>query len=286
MSQLNQPATQPQGSNTKIVIIAIAMGILAAIVIQFYIVMNNRQNKAETITVYTLRTVYDRREQFDIKDVRPIKIPQTLEEQMKMLGAIRDEEQLSNYNNKAFARTTRENELLIASMFLDYTGDNLEAWIDPGNRLLSIDVRSDNAPGPLRPDGAVDLYGTFLVDGVPRTVAVIKNVRVVALGAYYNPAESDGESRGPIRGYRSITIELPEKDVEPFLNVMRAAEITASGPTSSGGYLHLTVRKLNEKEKRVYNDHGGLIEQRVVRAVEEMLRMEEGSLYGASGGGG
>ena len=220
MNQLN-PLPSPGGS-PKLVIVALALALFAAIATNLYIHRIKQQVREQSIYVYRL-----------LRDVRPgdrmtTKIAEPIEVPKKLQDSYRDALDKVGFANKIevearFRASAPQGDIMTYSMFLD---PEIEAaQITLGMRRVTIPVNSRSVPGSLRPGMTVDIEAPFYVGPQLEVLPVMEHVKVLALGRFTIADEHDSTRRRRPGSYSSIEIEVTPEEATLLSTIKRRASV-------------------------------------------------------------
>jgi Flp pilus assembly protein CpaB len=213
-------AEETQGIQNKgLLIIAVILGLIVVAAYHFHLSYVRNASRGDRLRVLRYMRSLDAGDAISEGDIEAVTIyvpdPKALETVMR-------ERDRGNLVGQVVTESVRRGEYVT----WDHTiGDNGldEEILGEGNRGLPIEIDAQISPGAaIRTGSRVDLTGFFVVGGVARSYWIIKNVRVVSVGAGPVTVGSDGSRSS--RGYRTMMIEVSEADALELQNILTHAQ--------------------------------------------------------------
>jgi hypothetical protein len=107
---------------------------------------------------------------------------------------------------------------IITTAFVTAPKELADLNIEPGKVRVALPIKSRLTPGGLRPGMKVDIAAPMLTSAVnatgammPKTMIVMEDVEVKAVGSYTIAEESTGDQSKVIRNFNSISIDVDQK---------------------------------------------------------------------------
>ncbi len=209
MTQLSSQAGPPP-SSTKLVLVAVALAVVAAVMVNVYVEMLKRANEERTFPVYRLTRSMKRGEKLRPQDVRIAPVPLSFRDSFP--DAVDSEAALETLlDREPLQMDVPQNTVLLRSHFVARGGEAGDRNITLGYRRVWLPVNSRSVPGGLSPGMFVDIAAPFSTGGgLPEVKLVMERVKVEAVGERTISDDAVGSQRG--RSYHGITIDLPPKD--------------------------------------------------------------------------
>ncbi|MEM8738938.1 MAG: hypothetical protein AAGG38_10750 [Planctomycetota bacterium] len=202
----------PAGGGTKIVIVALLLGLAAVVMVNVYILGVKNSVREGEVKFFRLVVSKNAGEVLERQDVEQVGVPE------RYRDAFRDVVEANSAGEPlrlgdAFTRRAEQGEPLTTRMFDDLTGDASRRLITEGFRGVSLPVVSKLLPSPLKTEMRVDILAPVRGAGGRReSVAVMENVRVVSIGSRSIVDERSGR-RGS-DNFETLTVEVrPEEAV-------------------------------------------------------------------------
>lgn len=202
-----QQAAATGSSNITLIIVALAMGLIAAGINYWYIQRVENQISLTSKPVYRLLHQVNAGDKLRVdRDLEEVRMPAQFAEGLKTLVVIGDKER-DRQGGQAFLRAVQKGELLSNSMFTSDTA-LIESKITEGKRACPLPINSRNPSGILRAGMLIDLLADFTPSGgkTPQSIPVLERVKVLAVGT--NIDESGKTAR---TGSTNITVEVDQQ---------------------------------------------------------------------------
>lgn len=209
---MTQPPAPPgRRGDMQLIIIAMVLGVLA-VVLTNVLIIRIRAAESETITLYRLKSRFEAGDKLRAKDVEEVAFPAKFKDAASYW--IQGDEIGQVYKDLKFYRPAGTNEILSWAMFGKGRAPNT-LDIPPDKRWKTVAVNTRTAPGILQPGHAVDIYATFRVGGAYRTLLVLENVDVAAVGNRTEASETGGRRSND----RKIIVELTTQEATELMTV-------------------------------------------------------------------
>lgn len=211
----------------RLLAIALGLGVLATVLLNFYLAQVRRANRTETFTVYTLNVSVEPNRVFERQDVDRVEVPQRFREsfsQLQALGA-KPGDDISRRVGDKFLKSASAGQLLTWDLFTGgVAGSSVDTQIQTGQRRLTLPVNRDTMPTDLRPGMYVDIEGVFPDrGGGVRVLPVMERVRVLAIGPY-TPDNVEGVPPSTLQRQEKINIEVRPDQATHLIEVTRLVE--------------------------------------------------------------
>ncbi|MBS3733910.1 MAG: hypothetical protein KGY99_03180 [Phycisphaerae bacterium] len=208
----------PVVRNTKLLLIALGLGLLVAIVYNVHVKRIREAGKGDLI--YLLKATDDLDAGTQISQelgggimIEPI--PRKYGQGLGPFIRLQNREEADDYEQEELLADVRANEYIRYEHISETAGDRPSQWIDPKKKAVPLSVEAQNVPDAVNYGDRVDVIAPFYIgdEGVKRT-KVFSAVRVV-------PPETQSDSRRTfsIRGRGKITIELDPDDAMRWENL-------------------------------------------------------------------
>lgn len=230
LPQSNRPAPGSSGgpgnpgpatNNTRLVIIALVLAVVAVILMNLYVELVKAQTIESDITVYRFKASYNVGEDFREQMVEPVKLPERYADSFR---SFLDERQMRTRIGEVFTRPTRQNEFLTAGVFESFGGEGLDRETDVGKRTKAIRVNPRTLPN-IAPGMYIDIEAPFNVSGYGlRVVPVMERVKVMSVGRRTIIDQRNDTGRAS-SGFTTVDIELDPEDA----TLMAAIQLIAAG---------------------------------------------------------
>ncbi len=210
---MTQASTSPpsvsytQKPNTTLLIVAVALGLVAAVLFVWRVESVRKSTAAKSFTVYMVTRTLEPGDDPTDKDVKAVRIPNEFAESYS--GAIKPAEYDAWIGNDQRVRLqVNQGDVLMLSAFSGNQGTSRVA-LAPGKELLTIPVRRDTAPPVLSPDMYVNIYGSVTPKGGrPESFLVMEHVHVLVVG----PRTSSQANTRSSRSYANVGVEVTHKE--------------------------------------------------------------------------
>ncbi|HAI11629.1 MAG TPA: hypothetical protein DCM28_07980 [Phycisphaerales bacterium] len=229
-----------QAGNTKLVIAAVVLAVLAVILTNIYIMQIRNENKLASFPVYILQVSMSSGDRLRKRDIREVRVPDTptfreaFDEQM---GAMDETGLRVRLDQKEpLQRTAHAGEILLFRHFTSPDSTAIDQNIARGKRLKVLSINSKTVPGALRLGMFVDLEAAFNTQSGVQVLPVMERVKVIALGSATSYEASS--SRMSQSRFSSITVEVTP-DQATQMNLIERVMI---------GNFDLTVRNPGDTE--------------------------------------
>jgi len=211
---------------TVALVVAILLGVAAAIGVRSYMVRQQRetQQKYSPVPVATARRSIEAGEKLD-----PDMFEFTLNKPANTLTTqdiTRD--QIDAYVGRELRRPADRGKQIFAGYFIEREERGGSRILAEGMVAITIGVDSTSGvAGLVRPGDHVDIYATTIRSDVPETLLVLSDVTVMAVDDRVNevPAGLPGYTRGRA-GYSSLTLMVTPKNAELLVYLKSTARLT------------------------------------------------------------
>jgi Flp pilus assembly protein CpaB len=197
--------------------VAIAAGLVAAILVNVYIGVAESRYEAGAMSVLQLKEDVRIGDKIQSRSLEMVKIPRPLQEAFK--SAVKAEDRDTVVVGRPALHGMRKGQILFYADFIaDKAGE--PAKIKLGYALMTVPINADSNLGQqLQPGGYVDIFGDFNFSSDPKQPdyknrPVMENVQVLALGGSTEPVAQKS------RAYDDIQIMVRKTQV-PQLNTIR-----------------------------------------------------------------
>ena len=146
-----QAKSQRQPENTKLVIVAVVLAVMAVILTNIYIRQIRQQNRLKSFSVYILqvhKSPGDRIKSIK-KDVRQIYVPDTptFRDTFSQMGYVDDKSLSIRISGKEpLKREARAGEILLFKHFTSPESEAIDQQISRGKRLKVLSINSKTVP--------------------------------------------------------------------------------------------------------------------------------------------
>jgi Flp pilus assembly protein CpaB len=202
--------------NKKLLLAALAVGVVAVILFYVYSSMAERSLRGENIRVFKWQRTILANEKVSPQDVISVEIPQNQANALE--GVVQDTERdKALLNEGMISRTVHKNDFVFYKDLLNAGGTGPDQGITGSKKALAIPIDPSAAPvGMLSVNGRIDLHGRVSMSGKPpQEYVLIRNLKVLGLGA--QTAEADNWAsrtksayQAGSTNYRSVTVEVDE----------------------------------------------------------------------------
>ncbi len=224
MSQMpsgSVPPPPPIGG-AKVVIAAISLGVVAVLILSFYIQSVKNDVAAQQFTVFVLKRNVKPGDRINAGDWAKVAVPdkEVFRKGFEGLRAFwhdrgSDEALRSKITGNAQWEVAADAGAVITHAFFTKPTELKDLGIDPGMVRIALPIKSTLTPGGLRPGMSVDIAAPFPTGGQsPETMIIMQNVKIKAVGSYTLAEESLGDQSRSIRSFNTISI-----DVDPAVAV-------------------------------------------------------------------
>ena len=206
-----QAKSQRQPENTKLVIVAVVLAVMAVILTNIYIRQIRQQNRLKSFSVYILqvhKSPGDRIKSIK-KDVRQIYVPDTptFRDTFSQMGYVDDKSLSIRISGKEpLKREARAGEILLFKHFTSPESEAIDQQISRGKRLKVLSINSKTVPGALRTGMFVDMEAAFRTQFGVQVLPVMERVKIIALGS--KTSYEAATSRISQSRFSNITIEV------------------------------------------------------------------------------
>lgn len=229
MSQLpsgSLPPPPPVGG-AKVVIAAISLGLIAVIILSFYIQSVKDQVAAQQFTVFVLNRNIKPNDRITANDWAKVSVPDkpVFRDGFKGLNAFispngSDEDLRAQITGGKQWEIAADKGAVITHAFFTRPADLRDLKIDEGKVRIALPIKSTLTPGGLRPGMNVDIAAPMLTGGqIPQTMIVMQNVKIKAVGTYTLAEEGAGDQSRTIRSFNSVSIDV-DQDVAIALSTL------------------------------------------------------------------
>lgn len=229
MSQLpsgSVPPPPPVGG-AKVVIAAISLGLIAVIILSFYIQSVKDQVAAQQFTVFVLNRNIKPNDRITANDWTKVSVPdkQVFRDGFKGLNAFisnngSDEDLRAQITGGKQWEIAADKGAVITHAFFTRPADQRDQNIEEGKVRIALPIKSTLTPGGLRPGMNVDIAAPMLTGGqIPQTMIVMQGVKIKAVGTYTLAEEGTGDQSRTIRSFNSVSIDV-EQDVAIALSTL------------------------------------------------------------------
>lgn len=239
MTQFNSSSsnvTYTQKPNTTLLIVALALGLVAAFAFVWRVESVRKAAEIQSIVVYRVTRSFEPGDVIKRTDLKEFRIPEGFEDSFP--GALRTETDLKNWLDAKPPRLVRtrinQNEVLTTSVFT--TADSTRSFrLSKGKELVTIPISRDTAPPVLLPEMYINIWAAITPKGgSPNVELVMERVRVVVVGSRTAGQSSSRSSRA----YSTISIEATSRESQLLNQVVRMLDnqefvITIRDPTDT-----------------------------------------------------
>jgi hypothetical protein len=212
------PPPPPIGG-AKVVVAALSLGVVAVLILSFYIQSVKNQVAAQQFTVFVLDKAIKPGTKIGPKDWKKHSVPDkpVFRDGFKGLNAYisdtgSDDDLMALVKGGKQWEITAEPGAVITHDFLKKPPEFRDKAIDPGKVRIALPVKSKMTPGGLRPGTKVDIAAPMITGGtIPQVMLVMMAVDVKAVGTYTLAEESTGDASKIIRSFNSISIDVDSK---------------------------------------------------------------------------
>ena len=201
------------GSNTTLLIVAVVMALFVVVLTNVYITLVRREVEDQGIVVYRLKRDVTPGYKIREQDLEQVRIPKAFAEYGSEYIKPAD---LPNQLGRAVLSGAKQGSPFTTQLFTK-DSQQLDFQIAEGMRGCPLPISSRTAPGILRPGMYIDLYATFPMPGqLPKTLAVMERVKVVAVGSVTEGDESDRRI-----SYSTVTVEVDPEAAKALLAISK-----------------------------------------------------------------
>ena len=229
MSQLPSGSVPPPPSigGAKVVIAAISLGLIAVIILSFYIQSVKDQVAAQQFTVFVLTRSIKPNDRITANDWAKVAVPdkQVFRDGFKGLNAFisnngGDEDLRAQITGAKQWEVAADKGAVITHAFLTRPTQFAEQNIDVGKVRIALPIKSTLTPGGLRNGMNVDIAAPMLTGGqIPQTMIVMQGVKIKAVGTYTLAEQGETDQGKTIRSFNSISIDV-DQDVAIALSTL------------------------------------------------------------------
>jgi Flp pilus assembly protein CpaB len=201
--------------NKWLLVIAMALGVIVAVIYNVHINAVRAQQKGRMIEVIELVRDLEPGDRIEAKDITRAEIPRAHAEAFGKVVRWEDRPTVLARGGKAVNQTVMKGEFLLWSAISGSAGSRASAKLSDGMVARALEFDDSQSLGDLlSPNDTVNLLGVFsLRGGQPQTYRIISGVRVLNVGGV--GAADEASPGGPRRNYRKITIEVsPEVSIQ------------------------------------------------------------------------
>ncbi|MEM7624880.1 MAG: hypothetical protein AAF333_04550 [Planctomycetota bacterium] len=214
----------PPANNTKLVVLALVLGLVAVVMVNVYIIGVKNSVKEGEFQFYRLRVAKDVGQVLSNDDVELVSVPESFRNSFRDVVEV-DNGQPSRLGDP-FTRRALQNEPLTNRMFDDLTADESRRLISPDFRGVALPVVSKLLPDPLKAEMRVDLLAPVRgPGGRQESMVVMENVRVVSVGQRTILDEKSGGRGGG--NFETLTVEVRPHEAVLLEEITR--EVQKSG---------------------------------------------------------
>ena len=211
---------------TVALIVAIALGIAAAVGVRSILVRQKREQERE----YQPVAVATARESIEAgTELEPEMVSFDTKKPVGMLSSVDIlQGTLDSHIGRELTRNVDRGSQILASYFIRREERSVSTILGPGKTAIAIGVdATSGVAGLIRPRDHVDIYATTTRKGTPETTLVLSQVEVLAVGDRLSdlPAGLPGYGR-PRRGYTSLTLVVTPQEAQLLTYLKNAARLT------------------------------------------------------------
>lgn len=199
-----------QPENTKLVIVAVVLAVMAVILTNLYITQIRNQNRLASFPIYILQVHMSPGDRIRKRDIREVLVPDTptfREAFDQQIGAIdKTALDIRISQKEPLRREVQAGEILLFRHFTSPEFSAIDQNITRGKRLKVLSINSKTVPGALRVGMYVDLEAAFQTQYGVQVLSVMERVKVIALGT--TTSYEAATRRGSQARFSSITIEV------------------------------------------------------------------------------
>jgi len=230
MSQLPSGAVPPPPpiGGAKVVIAALSLGVIAVLILSFYIQSVKNQVAAQQFTVFVLKRGIKPGDPIKANDWERVSVP---DKSVFRAGFEGLKAYISNNGSDDDLRAeiaggkrweiAADAGAVITHAFMTKPPELRDLDIEEGKVRIALPIKSKMTPGGLRPGMRVDIAAPMLTGGqIPQVMLVMHNIEVKAVGTYTLAEESAGESTKTIRSFNSVSIDV-DQDTALMLSTLQ-----------------------------------------------------------------
>lgn len=196
----------PPANSTKLVVIALLVGLVAVVMVNVYIIGVKNSVKEGEFQFFRLRVAKDVGQLLTPDDVELVSVPESYRDSFRDVVEVDKGEPLRL--GDFFTRRAEQNEPLTNRMFDDLTADESRRLISSDYRGVALPVVSKLLPNPLKTEMRVDLLAPVRgPGGRQQSMVVMENVRVVSIGQRTILEEKSG-GRTSSGNFETLTVEV------------------------------------------------------------------------------
>ncbi len=236
MSQLStgSPPPPPPVGGAKVVIAAISLGVIAVLILSFYIQSVKDQVAAQQFTVFVLKRNIKPNDRINVNDWERVSVPDkpVFRKGFTGLNAFisnsgRDDDLRAQITGGKQWEITADTGAVITHAFFTRPKEFADQDIEAGKVRIALPIKSNLTPGGLRPGMFVDLAAPMLTGGqIPQTMIVMQNVRIKSVGAYTLAEESGGDQSRTIRSFNSVSIDVDQSVALALSTLEKMVKVT------------------------------------------------------------
>ena len=212
----------PPVNSTKLVIVALLLGLAAVIMVNLYILGVKNSVKEGEFQFFRLRVAKDVGQILSNEDVELVSVPESYRDSFRDVVEVENGEPLRL--GDPFTRRAEQNEPLTNRMFDDLTADESRRLINSGFRGVALPVVSKLLPNPLKTEMRVDLIAPVRgPGGRQESMVVMENVRVVSVGqrTILDDKSGGGRTNG---NFETLTLEVRPKEALLLEDISREVQ--------------------------------------------------------------
>lgn len=204
------PASGTPTGSTKLIVVALLLGLAAVIMVNVYIIGVKNSVKEGEFKFFRLRVAKDIGQILTNEDVELVSVPESYRDSFRDVVEVDNGEPLRL--GDPFTRRAEQNEPLTNRMFDDLTADESRRLINSDFRGVALPVVSKLLPNPLKTEMRVDLIAPIRSrGGRQESMVVMENVRVVSVGQRTILDDKSANRRGS-SNFETLTVEVrPEE---------------------------------------------------------------------------
>ena len=216
-------SSQSAAGQTKVVIAAVLLALLAVILVNVYISMVRAADQPGSFTVFRLNVSVKPGDTLRSSDVTAVKVDKRFADAFKT--AVKANAQGQPFQlGQAFQRAASMNDVLSYNLFEPPTQNRLDLTIDPGKRGVALPVNAQKLPGDIQPGMFVDIAAPFTEpNGQTAVWPVMERVKVLLVGSQSVLDQQNGHNRNATSSYSTITVEVTPKQALQLSQIQHLA---------------------------------------------------------------
>jgi len=199
----------------------------------------------DAVTIFRLKVDRDRNDILAASDVEAIEIPRDYIDVFG-LDAVRESPTVVGQpavgTGMVLSTSVRKGELLRDGMFSQNENNRMGLDLEPGHRLFTLPINTENQPPHLAPDDYVDLYANVLRRTGTQAVLVMERVPVRLVNSPRIDTSS-GSPQSRSDRYDKITIEIDREQVQQLADIQSRVAgnefiVVICGPSEGPATIH------------------------------------------------